>query len=129
MLKADARQSEKSRAAASESEPSRLEVIRIDGSPHDWFEARAPKCTLLVMVDDATSRLMRMQLVPAETTFNHFAAARAYILQRQRVIDGSDGARGDIRYSAQIGDIYTWGFTSNAKLLTGSTFSYILRAA
>ena len=57
------------------------ELIQIDGSPHDWFEGRAPRCTLLVMVDDATSRLMHMQFVEAETTFNYFAAVRAYILR------------------------------------------------
>ena len=55
------------------------ELVQIDGSPHDWFEGRAEKCTLLVMVDDATSRLMHMQFVEAETTFNYFEAVRAYI--------------------------------------------------
>jgi len=55
------------------------ELIQSDGSPHDWFEGRAPKCTLLVMVDDATSRLMHMQFVEAETTFNYFAAVRSYL--------------------------------------------------
>jgi transposase len=55
------------------------ELIQIDGSPHDWFEGRAPKCTLLVFVDDATSQLMHLQLVAAETTFNYFAAVRAYL--------------------------------------------------
>jgi transposase len=55
------------------------ELIQIDGSPHDWFEGRAEKCTLLVMVDDATSRLMHLQLVAAETTFNYFAAVHSYI--------------------------------------------------
>jgi transposase len=55
------------------------ELIQIDGSPHDWFEGRADKCTLLVMVDDATSRLMHLQFVAAETTFNYFAAVRSYI--------------------------------------------------
>lgn len=55
------------------------ELVQIDGSLHDWFEGRAPKCTLLVLVDDATSRLMHMQFVAAETTFNYFAAVRAYI--------------------------------------------------
>src|SRR5829696_3061711 len=49
------------------------ELVQIDGSPHDWFEGRAPKCTLLVFVDDATSRLMYLQFVAAETTFNYFA--------------------------------------------------------
>lgn len=55
------------------------ELVQIDGSPHDWFEGRAPKCTLLVFVDDATSRLMHLQFVEAETTFNYFAAVRSYI--------------------------------------------------
>ena len=30
-------------------------MIQVDGSPHDWFEGRAGKCTLLVFIDDATS--------------------------------------------------------------------------
>ncbi|WP_211709305.1 helix-turn-helix domain-containing protein, partial [Paraburkholderia aspalathi] len=34
------------------------ELVQIDGSDHRWFEERAPACTLLVYVDDATSRLM-----------------------------------------------------------------------
>jgi transposase len=55
------------------------ELVQIDGSPHDWFEGRAPKCTLLVFVDDATSQLMHLQFVEAETTFNYFAAVRSYI--------------------------------------------------
>ena len=55
------------------------ELVQIDGSPHDWFEGRAPKCTLLVFVDDATSRLMYLQFVEAETTFNYFAAVRSYL--------------------------------------------------
>lgn len=55
------------------------ELVQIDGSPHDWFEGRAEKCTLLVMVDDATSRLMHLRLCQAETTFNYFAAVRAYL--------------------------------------------------
>ncbi len=55
------------------------ELIQIDGSPHDWFEGRAPNCTLLVFVDDATSQLMHLQFVGAETTFNYFAAVRAHL--------------------------------------------------
>ena len=34
------------------------ELIQIDGCDHRWFEERAPACTALVYVDDATSRLM-----------------------------------------------------------------------
>jgi len=36
------------------------ELIQIDGSDHRWFEERAPACTLLVHVDDATSQLMML---------------------------------------------------------------------
>lgn len=51
------------------------ELVQIDGSPHDWFEGRTPKRTLLVFVDDATSRLMYLQFVEAETTFTFFMLA------------------------------------------------------
>src|SRR5436309_3333554 len=57
------------------------ELIQIDGSPHDWFEGRADKCTLLVFIDDATSRLMQLLFVKAETTFNYFEAVRGYLLE------------------------------------------------
>src|ERR1700709_1177862 len=55
------------------------ELIQIDGSEHWWFEDRGPQCTLLVYVDDATSRLMHLQFVESESTFDYFAATRAYL--------------------------------------------------
>src|SRR3984893_6822657 len=55
------------------------ELVQIDGSEHWWFEDRGPQCTLLVFVDDATSRLMRLQFVESESTFAYFNAARAYL--------------------------------------------------
>jgi len=55
------------------------ELVQIDGSEHWWFEDRAPQCTLLVFVDDATSRLMHLQFVESESTFAYFRAARAYL--------------------------------------------------
>lgn len=33
------------------------EMIQIDGSHHDWFEGRGPKCVLMGYIDDATSRV------------------------------------------------------------------------
>jgi len=30
------------------------EMVQFDGSHHDWFEGRGPKCCLMTMVDDAT---------------------------------------------------------------------------
>ncbi|QDW41848.1 ISNCY family transposase [Bradyrhizobium sp. KBS0727] len=55
------------------------ELIQIDGSEHWWFEGRGPQCTLLVYIDDATSRLMHLQFVESENTFDYFAATRAYL--------------------------------------------------
>jgi len=56
------------------------ELIQIDGSPHDWFEGRGPRCTLIVFIDDATSRLTALQFAPAETTKAYLAAVRAHVL-------------------------------------------------
>ena len=55
------------------------ELIQIDGSPHDWFEGRGPKCTLLVYIDDATGKLMECQFVKSESTFTYFDSTRRYI--------------------------------------------------
>jgi hypothetical protein len=54
------------------------ELVQIDGSEHRWFEDRGPKCTLLVFIDDATSRLMHLQFAQTESTFSYFSAARTY---------------------------------------------------
>jgi len=55
------------------------ELVQIDGSEHTWFEDRAPVCTLLVYVDDATSRLMVLHFTATESTFSYFEATRAYL--------------------------------------------------
>jgi hypothetical protein len=40
------------------------ELIQIDGSPHDWFEGRGPRCALIVFID-ATGRLTALQFAPS----------------------------------------------------------------
>ncbi|HTD84724.1 MAG TPA: ISNCY family transposase [Gemmatimonadaceae bacterium] len=55
------------------------ELVQIDGCEHWWFEDRGPQCTLLVFIDDATSRLMHLQFVESESTFAYFHATRAYL--------------------------------------------------
>jgi hypothetical protein len=40
-----------------ERKPSFGAMVQLDGSHHDWFEGRGPKCVLMVMVDDATNKL------------------------------------------------------------------------
>jgi transposase len=42
------------------------QMVQMDGSPHDWFEGRGPRCCLMVMIDDATGR-MRGRFYETET--------------------------------------------------------------
>ena len=56
------------------------ELIQIDGSPHDWFEGRAPRCNLTVFIDDATSRLVALHFSPTETTEAYLTALKRYVL-------------------------------------------------
>jgi transposase len=55
------------------------ELVQIDGSPHAWFEDRGPKCTLLVLIDDATGQLGELWFVELETFFGYAEAVRHYI--------------------------------------------------
>ncbi|MDP9023805.1 MAG: ISNCY family transposase, partial [Candidatus Eremiobacteraeota bacterium] len=55
------------------------ELVQIDGSPHDWFEGRRPRCTLLVAIDDATSGYMSLLFAEQETTAGYFELVSQYI--------------------------------------------------
>ena len=55
------------------------ELVQIDGSEHRWFEHRGEPCTLLVFIDDATSRLMQLRFVPSESTSSYFEALQGYL--------------------------------------------------
>jgi transposase len=55
------------------------ELVQIDGSDHDWFEGRGPRCTLLAYIDDATGQLMEAWFAPAETFFAYAEATRHYL--------------------------------------------------
>jgi hypothetical protein len=57
------------------------ELIQIDGSPHDWFEGRSPRCTLIVFIDDATGRLVQLRFVPTETTDSYMVVLRQHLQQ------------------------------------------------
>lgn len=46
----------------------RGELVQIDGSHHDWFEQRAPKCCLLAFIDDATGQVLAARFFDTETT-------------------------------------------------------------
>jgi len=55
------------------------ELVQIDGSEHRWFGPDRPSCTLLVFIDDATSRLMTLLFVPSESTDSYFEALEMYL--------------------------------------------------
>jgi hypothetical protein len=60
------------------------ELIQLDGSEHDWFEGRGPRCTLLVFIDDATSKTMHLKFVKSENTLDYFESTREYIIKHGR---------------------------------------------
>jgi hypothetical protein len=53
------------------------EMLQLDGSHHDWFEGRRPKCVLMAYIDDATSRVYGMfyeyeGTIPAMDSFKRY---------------------------------------------------------
>src|SRR6202051_1975405 len=64
------------------------ELIQIDGSDHRWFEDRAAPCTLLVFIDDATSRLMELRFVRSESTFAYFDKHSIFRVSREDAASG-----------------------------------------
>jgi hypothetical protein len=56
------------------------EMVQLDGSHHDWFEGRGPKCVLMVMVDDATNR-MHCRFFEEETTRASYEVLAGWIQQ------------------------------------------------
>ncbi|WP_010544112.1 ISNCY family transposase [Sphingomonas elodea] len=57
----------------------RGELIQVDGSDHDWFEGRGPRCSLLVYIDDATSELMHLEMAESESALSYLQATRTYL--------------------------------------------------
>ena len=60
------------------------ELIQIDGSPHDWFEGRGDPCTLIVFIDDATSKLTALHFSPTETTQAYMEVTKAHLTRYGR---------------------------------------------
>uniref|UniRef100_UPI003F49A035 ISNCY family transposase n=1 Tax=Cupriavidus yeoncheonensis TaxID=1462994 RepID=UPI003F49A035 len=77
------------------------ELVQIDGSDHAWFEDRAPTCTLLVYVDDATGRLMQLLFVPTESTPAYFTATRAYVERHGKPLTFYSDKAGIFRVNAK----------------------------
>jgi len=60
------------------------ELAQTDGSPHDWFEGRGPKCSLMHCVDDATGKIKAAIFAPSEATWSYFDLMQQYILTHGR---------------------------------------------
>jgi hypothetical protein len=55
-------------------------MVQLDGSHHDWFEGRGPKCVLMVMVDDATNEL-HARFFAEETTRASYDVLAGWVRQ------------------------------------------------
>jgi transposase len=77
------------------------ELIQIDGSPHDWFEGRGPRCTLIVFIDDATSRLTALRFAPVESGAAYLAALREHVLAHGRPLAFYSDRHGIFRVNAK----------------------------
>ncbi len=54
-------------------------MTQLDGSPHHWFGEEYPECTLLVFIDDATSKLAWLELVKGESVEDVMKATMSYM--------------------------------------------------
>lgn len=59
-------------------------LVQMDGSHHDWFEGRGPRCVLMGLIDDASSLIKHAEFVPAEDTLSLMRVTRAYIERHGR---------------------------------------------
>jgi hypothetical protein len=62
------------------------ELTQLDGSDHDWFEGRGPRCALIIYIDDATSRILYGEFVDVEETLTLLATTGAYLSRHGRPI-------------------------------------------
>ncbi len=54
-------------------------LVQLDGSVHDWFEGRGPKCVLLIYIDDATSKILYGEFVKVEDTLTLMRSTWNYL--------------------------------------------------
>jgi transposase len=60
------------------------ELVQMDGTDHDWFEGRGERCTLLVMIDDATGKLGALLFVEEECFFGYCSLLQKYLAAHGR---------------------------------------------
>lgn len=57
------------------------ELVQIDGSHHDWFEGRSPKCCLIAFIDDATGRVLGARFEATKTTQGYMGVLERYVAE------------------------------------------------
>ena len=61
-------------------------LIQLDGSDHEWFEDRGPRCVLIVYIDDAASRILYAEFVDVEDTLTLLRTTRSYLRRHGRPV-------------------------------------------
>lgn len=61
-------------------------LVQLDGSDHDWFEGRGPRCVLLIYIDDATSNILYGEFVDVEDTLTLMRSTWNYLKRKGRPI-------------------------------------------
>jgi len=49
-----------------------VNLVQLDGSPHDWMEGRGPQLTALGMQDGASGKILATQFFSSETSQGYF---------------------------------------------------------
>jgi hypothetical protein len=63
------------------------EMTQVDGSEHDWFEGRGPRCVLIAFIDDATSKVLLARFVEAEDTLTLMRLSHEYLRRYGRPLN------------------------------------------
>jgi transposase len=79
----------------------RGEMIQLDGSHHDWFEGRGPRCVLMACVDDATGEVFARfyeyeGTIPALDTFKGYI--RRYGIPQSVYLDRHSTYKATVHY-------------------------------
>ena len=85
------------------------ELVQIDGCDYEWFEDRAPRCTALVYVDDATGALMEVRFVESESAFSYFEATCSYLERHGKPVAFYSDRASVFRVAEKRGKTYKTG--------------------
>jgi transposase len=73
------------------------ELVYIAGRSQRWFKERAPLCTLLMFLDDASNRLQLLRFIEGQATFDYMQAAKAYVQRHGKPLAFHDDSRAAVR--------------------------------